>query len=46
MSDSVSFEWEDSSPLHSAAFYYVRLRQADGQMAWSSPVWVDPKSSK
>jgi len=22
-------------------WYYVRLRRADGQMAWSSPIWVE-----
>ena len=24
------------------AYYYVRLLQADGQLAWSSPIWVEP----
>lgn len=24
------------------AFYYLRVFQSDGEMAWSSPVWVDP----
>jgi Protein of unknown function (DUF3604) len=24
-----------------AAFYYVRVIQIDGEMAWSSPIWVD-----
>lgn len=24
------------------AFYYVRVLQIDGEMAWSSPVWVNP----
>ncbi|MFP3903837.1 MAG: CehA/McbA family metallohydrolase [Armatimonadota bacterium] len=24
-----------------SAFYYVRVTQTDGEMAWSSPVWVD-----
>jgi hypothetical protein len=33
--------WEDESPLERAAFYYVRVAQADGHMAWSSPIWVD-----
>ncbi|WP_461071774.1 DUF3604 domain-containing protein [Streptomyces pseudoechinosporeus] len=26
-----------------AAYYYVRVIQIDGEMAWSSPVWVDPE---
>ncbi|MEJ7743817.1 MAG: hypothetical protein WKF73_15530 [Nocardioidaceae bacterium] len=25
-----------------AAFYYVRVFQIDGEMAWSSPIWVVP----
>ena len=46
--------WHDESPLadallsaakhcdHPFAFYYVRVLQSDGQMAWASPVWIDP----
>ena len=33
-------ELEDHS--EEPAYYYVRVRQANGQMAWSSPVWVGP----
>jgi len=25
-----------------SAYYYFRITQADGQRAWTSPVWVDP----
>ena len=24
------------------AFYYARVFQVDGEMAWSSPIWVRP----
>jgi hypothetical protein len=24
------------------AYYYVRVLQTDGQLAWSSPIWVEP----
>jgi hypothetical protein len=24
------------------AYYYVRVLQSDGQLAWSSPIWVEP----
>jgi hypothetical protein len=24
------------------SYYYVRVLQADGQLAWSSPIWVEP----
>jgi hypothetical protein len=29
------------TPAPGAHFYYVRLTQADGNMLWSAPVWVD-----
>ena len=47
-------EWRDAAPLaealmppakfcdHPFCFYYVRVLQADGEMAWASPVWIDP----
>lgn len=25
-----------------ATWYYVRVRQMDGGLAWSSPIWIDP----
>ena len=33
------FSLEDA-PARSEDFYYVRVSQADGEMAWSSPIWV------
>ncbi|MBI5775535.1 MAG: hypothetical protein HZA89_17580 [Verrucomicrobia bacterium] len=30
----------DAAPLASENRYYLRVEQADGNMAWSSPVWV------
>jgi len=50
----VAFEWKDAEPLdkiclppakfceHTFAFYYVRAVQTDGEVAWASPVWIDP----
>ena len=32
-------EFEDKAPLPLAA-YYVRLRQTDGEYAWSTPIWI------
>jgi len=34
-------EWVDTS-IHGpdASYYYVRMRQVDGNAAWTSPVWV------
>jgi len=46
--------WEDAAPLgdvllppatfcaHPFCFYYVRAIQSDGEVAWASPVWIDP----
>jgi len=31
---------EDPQPLSGTSWYYVRILQKDGNMAWSSPVWV------
>jgi len=37
---ALTLRWRDLPPSVGAAFYYVRVRQADGNMAWSSPLWV------
>jgi len=39
----IQFEFQDGDPLPGEAYYYVRLRQRNGQMAWSSPIWVTLK---
>lgn len=31
----------DDAPQRATDYYYVRVRQRDGQWAWSSPIWVD-----
>lgn len=48
------FTWTDDSPLadallpaakwcdHPFAYYYVRVIQQDNEVAWASPVWIDP----
>ncbi len=33
----------DDSPVAGENRYYVRVEQADGNMAWSSPLWVQTK---
>ena len=32
--------WADAATT--SAWYYLRAIQIDGEMAWSSPIWVDP----
>ena len=42
----VDFEYTDNEvPGEEASFYYLRVRQADGdkQIGWSSPIWVSGK---
>ncbi len=46
--------WEDRDPLdaiwlseakhcsHPFTYYYLRVIQQDGEVAWASPVWIDP----
>lgn len=38
----VELDWQDEDP--SPAFYYVRVEQIDGNIAWSSPVWFVDES--
>lgn len=35
--------FRDDARLDGPTWYYVRVRQRDGAMAWSSPIWVDPE---
>lgn len=35
-----SFTFVDNQPTPGESYYYVRVIQADDQMAWSSPIWV------
>ena len=36
----VAFEYSDSVAPRQGDYYYVRVRQANDAMAWSSPIWV------
>ncbi|MFW6163180.1 MAG: CehA/McbA family metallohydrolase [Planctomycetota bacterium] len=38
-----AFTFTDRKPLAGKSYYYVRVQQTDGELAWSSPVWVRPK---
>ncbi|MFQ6098381.1 MAG: DUF3604 domain-containing protein, partial [Armatimonadota bacterium] len=37
----LAFEDVDTPGKADADWYYVRVRQSNGQMAWSSPIWVE-----
>ena len=36
----VDMTWMDSAPKEGTSYYYVRVEQADGQLAWASPMWI------
>jgi hypothetical protein len=36
----VSFEYGDSAAGKGEHWYYVRVEQSNGELAWSSPIWV------
>jgi len=38
-----AFEWEDIPEHNAESWYYARVIQNNGQVAWSSPVWVTPE---
>ncbi len=38
--DRASLEWQDTRPLATDRYYYLRVHQGDGHMAWTSPVWI------
>jgi hypothetical protein len=40
LKNDVSFEYLDNAVETGQSYYYVRAEQTDGQLAWSSPVWV------
>lgn len=33
--------WTDPRPLEGTHYYYVRVVQQDGELAWSSPMWIE-----
>jgi hypothetical protein len=39
-SRAFSFTWTDADAPAGPKWYYVRVEQKDGELAWSSPVWV------
>ncbi len=34
-------KWTDPKPSAGMHYYYVRVQQADGELAWGSPLWID-----
>lgn len=38
--DDTTIDLEDTQAIPAGSWYYLRVWQADGEMAWSSPVWL------
>ena len=38
-----AFEFRDDEPASGESYYYARVEQSDGSLAWSSPIWVDSR---
>src|SRR5262249_31965965 len=36
----VDLTWMDNEARAGTSYYYVRLEQEDGQLAWASPIWI------
>lgn len=36
----MNFAYTDADAKSGSAYYYLRALQKDGQIAWSSPIWV------
>ncbi len=36
----VAFSFRDTAPEKGSSYYYIRVEQSDGNLAWSSPIWV------
>ncbi len=42
--ENVEMQWTDADPsADPVSYYYVRVQQADGNLAWCSPMWIHPK---
>jgi hypothetical protein len=40
------FTWADLAELKAGDYYYIRVTQVDGSMAWSSPFWVGGQAKR
>jgi len=38
--NEVAFEYLDNASQPGESYYYVCVEQSDGQLAWSSPIWI------
>jgi hypothetical protein len=36
-------DWTDPKPTAGTHYYYIRVQQTDGELAWASPLWIEYK---
>ncbi|MFQ5929809.1 MAG: hypothetical protein ACE5MK_08915, partial [Acidobacteriota bacterium] len=41
LAKGASFQFVDTDFQPGQNYYYVRVLQQDGQLAWASPIWVE-----
>ncbi|MCK5594989.1 CehA/McbA family metallohydrolase [bacterium] len=41
----MKFEWEDKSVVRQECWYYLKVLQGDGEIAWTSPIWIKIKKA-
>ncbi|HMC64047.1 MAG TPA: hypothetical protein VKI65_03840, partial [Gemmataceae bacterium] len=34
-------KWTDPEPAAGVHYYYIRVQQTDGELAWASPMWIE-----
>jgi hypothetical protein len=39
--DEFKSRWSDPNPAAGVHYYYVRVQQANGELAWGSPMWIE-----
>jgi uncharacterized protein DUF3604 len=44
--DQARFEFTDDNFVHGTSWYYLRAIQMNGEMAWSSPIWISKKDGE
>ncbi len=37
---------DQDAPARKSSYYYVRVEQSDGNLAWASPMWITLKQTK
>ena len=42
---TAALEWVHEDTVPGRSWYYVRISELNGQMAWSSPVWFEPRQT-